>query len=187
MTYTIIEQAKDFANLAHNSVNQTYMGAPYILHLRLAQNVAERYINGYTEEVFKENLLAAVWLHDTLEDCHHVSYNTLKSSFNIKIANLVYAVTDKKGRNRKERKDFESILATKGATFVKLCDRIANVEAGIIFKGDQLEMYRKEQFNFALQLYPQDGDEVLERMFYDLDVILNPEISLLIHHFTDRF
>jgi hypothetical protein len=48
-------------------------------------------------------------------------------------ADIIYAVTNDKGKNRKERagvKYYEGIRKTPGAVFVKLCDRIANVQYG---------------------------------------------------------
>lgn len=182
----LVIEAKDFAIKAHEGVNQKYMGVPYAFHLRMASNVANRYINGYPEDGYDQALVAAVWLHDTLEDCHNVSYNDLKKRFGVAVADLVYAVTDKKGRTRKERKDFQSIRDTKGATFVKICDRLANVEAGIIFGGDMLDMYRKEQSEFNFELYPKESDEVVERMFYDLEQLLQ-ESHAVNQHFQPKF
>lgn len=182
----LVIEAKDFAIKAHEGVNQKYMGVPYAFHLRMASNVANRYINGYPEDGYDQALVAAVWLHDTLEDCHNVSYNDLKKRFGVAVADLVYAVTDKKGRTRKERKDFQSIRDTKGATFVKLADRISNCEAGLIFGGDMLQKYREEQSEFNYELYPKTEDKVVERMFYDLELLLQ-ENSELFKHYSPKF
>lgn len=189
MTYSnLVNEARQFAIDAHQHVNQTYNGLPYDFHLKMAARVAERYVEGYSAEgsEFRNNLRAAVWLHDTLEDCHHLSYNDLNKRFGKDIAELVFAVTDKKGRNRKERKDFQSIRDIKGATFVKLCDRIANVEAGIILGGTMTEKYRQEQSELNFELYPKNSDEVLERMFYDLEHLLQ-ETNAVYQHFKPKF
>lgn len=183
-----ILKAKEYAVQKHKSVNQLYSGyLPYEFHLQMAVDVANRYINGIPDN--KDVLISAVWLHDTIEDTG-TTYNDLAKEFGSNIADIVYAVTNEKGRTRAERandKYYRGIRNTNGATFVKLADRISNVQWGIISGGSMLEKYRKEQFNFGQQLYPRDSEPVLERMFYDLDIMLNPETSLLTSHFMLRF
>jgi hypothetical protein len=41
---------------------------------------------------------------------------------------------------------------TKGAVFVKLCDRIANVQYSKMTKSRMFEMYKKENDNFIIKL-----------------------------------
>ena len=56
-----------------------------------------------------------------------------------------------KGKNRKERandKYYEGIRNTDGAIFVKLCDRIANVQYSKMTKSRMFEMYKKENMEF---------------------------------------
>jgi len=83
------------------------------------------------------------------------------------VADLVYAVSNEKGKNRKERENdkyFEGIKNTPYATFVKLCDRLANIQYSKMtaWKSDtKLEMYRKEDRHFVEQLY----DEQYKEMF----------------------
>jgi (p)ppGpp synthase/HD superfamily hydrolase len=96
----------------------------------------------------------AVWAHDTIEDTR-VSYNDVKNQLGDEVADIVYAVTNDKGKNRKERagdKYYEGIRNTPGAVFVKLCDRIANVQYGKMTKSRMFEMYKKENPEFILQL-----------------------------------
>ena len=188
MINDIILKAKEYAVHKHRSVNQLYSGyLPYEFHLQMAVDVANRYINGIPDN--KDALISAVWLHDTIEDTR-TTYDDLVKEFGINIADIVYAVTNEKGRTRAERandKYYRHIRHTEGAAFVKLCDRIANVQWGIISGGSMLEKYRKEQFNFGQQLYPKDCDPVLEWMFYDLDTLLNEEHSVLKSWFMPRF
>jgi (p)ppGpp synthase/HD superfamily hydrolase len=95
------------------------------------------------------SIFAALWNHDTIEDAR-VTYNDLKSRFGKFTAELVYAVTNEKGRTRKDRandKYYNGIRETEYATFIKLCDRIANVRFGKSF-GGKSDMYRKEQVAF---------------------------------------
>jgi hypothetical protein len=98
--------------------------------------------------------LRAAWGHDLIEDCR-VSYNDVKEILGQEAADIVYAVTNEKGKNRKERandKYYEGIRETKGAVFVKLCDRIANVQYSKMTGSRMFEMYRKENDNFIEKL-----------------------------------
>lgn len=84
----------------------------------------------------------------------------MKKATNYTIAELVYAVTNEKGRNRAERandKYYEGIRNTEHATFVKLCDRIANIEY-----GGKSDMYAKENINFKRKLYDAKYDEMFD-------------------------
>jgi len=79
----------------------------------------------------------------------------VKNQLGEEVADIVYAVTNDKGKNRKERagdKYYEGIRNTPGAVFVKLCDRIANVQYGKMTKSRMFEMYKKENSEFILQL-----------------------------------
>ena len=94
-------------------------------------------------------MLAAGWLHDVIEDTD-ASYNDVKKVTNAVVAELVFAVTDELGRNRKERsaKTYPKIQGNIAATALKLADRIANIENGNVEGGSMLQMYRKEYPHF---------------------------------------
>jgi (p)ppGpp synthase/HD superfamily hydrolase len=74
----------------------------------------------------------AGWLHDVLEDTA-TSKTELVRNFGEEIADIVYRVTDEPGADRTERKrkTYRKIRGHYNATTVKLCDRIANVEASL--------------------------------------------------------
>jgi (p)ppGpp synthase/HD superfamily hydrolase len=96
----------------------------------------------------------ATWGHDLIEDCR-VSYNDVKEQLGQEAADIIYAVTNEKGKNRKERandKYYEGIRNTPGAVFVKLCDRIANVQYSKMTKSRMFEMYKKENDEFIVKL-----------------------------------
>jgi (p)ppGpp synthase/HD superfamily hydrolase len=114
----------------------------------------------------------AVWAHDTIEDTR-VSYNDVKNQLGEEVADIVYAVTNDKGKNRKERagdKYYEGIRNTPGAVFVKLCDRIANVQYGKMTKSRMFEMYKKENAEFIRQLGVGQGTSI---KYGDMFVYLN--------------
>jgi len=67
------------------------------------------------------------------------------------VADIIYAVSNEKGKNRKERandKYYEGIRQTEGASFVKICDRIANVQYSKMTGSKMFEMYKKENEHF---------------------------------------
>lgn len=130
----IVQKARDFAVKSHGS--QTYGTQPYLYHLNKVVDVARRF--GASEEV-----LAACYLHDTVEDTKITSLD-LTTNFGTKIAALVLGVTN--------MPDKESTLnrtrSNKTAVFIKLCDRIANCE-----EGGKILKYQKEMPLFYKVLY----------------------------------
>ena len=117
----------------------------------------------------RETCRRACWAHDILEDVHHISYNDLVKNIGQDAAEIVYAVTNEKGKNRAERaneKYYAGIVATPGAVFVKLCDRIANVQYGKMTGSSMYEKYRKENDHFIQSLgWDGSGDHELTPMF----------------------
>ena len=127
--------------------SQKYGELPYIYHLKKTAQVAE-------ELMLQEEIVIACILHDILEDTS-TTYQEIKADFGFEIAEMVYAVTDELGRNRRERKEktYPKIAANWKATMVKVCDRIANIEH-CIQEGntDLLDMYAKEHESFYMAL-----------------------------------
>jgi len=166
----------DWAIEQHRSVNHFYSEyLPYEFHLRMVDQVASQFehLLDYERDHLTEKLRSdskaqehvfvspreacrrACWCHDVLEDVHHKSYNDLVKNIGQTAADIVYAVTNDKGKNRKERagdKYYEGIRNTPGAVFVKLCDRIANVQYSKMTKSRMFEMYKKENDNFIIKL-----------------------------------
>lgn len=153
-----------------NHMYDTYL--PYEFHLRMVAHVADKYRHLLDDKVdyftgvrvidrgndrtvtLRTACLRAAWGHDLIEDCR-VSYNDVKHVLGQEAADIVYAVTNEKGKNRNERandKYYEGIRNTPGAVFVKLCDRIANVQYSKMTGSRMHEMYRKENDNFMLKL-----------------------------------
>jgi (p)ppGpp synthase/HD superfamily hydrolase len=138
--------------------NQTYDGKCYLLeHVdRVVMEILKHSDVIITAcEMFgctPMEIVQATYLHDTIEDCG-VTFNDIKHEFGITVAELVYAVTNGMGRNRKERaKQPYSIMATTTpcAIIIKLADRLANVKTKnvdkhsrmyLVYKGEFKEMY----------------------------------------------
>ena len=97
----------------------------------------------------------------------------MKDHLGQEAADIIYAVTNEKGKSRKERangKYYEGIRNTPGAVFVKLCDRIANVQYSKMTKSRMFEMYKKENDNFMTQLGWAEIHEYAEMFNYLVDL-----------------
>jgi (p)ppGpp synthase/HD superfamily hydrolase len=114
--------------------------------------------------------------HDLIEDTR-TSYNNVKDNLDefgsSSVADIIYALSNEKGKTRKERandKYYQGIRETPGAVFVKLCDRIANVQYSKMTKSRMFEMYKNENDNFMKQLGYDGSTKLLEfGMFYYLN------------------
>lgn len=162
----ILTKSKEFAEYHHNGTNHKYDGKPYTYHLSMVVEVAERFIHLIPVNK-RDTVLAACWCHDTIEDCR-VTYNDVKSELGEEVANIVYALTNEKGKTRKERandKYYEGIRETEFAVFVKLCDRIANIQYSYSQRSRMSDMYKKETPDFIKSIY----DEKYEQLFHYLE------------------
>lgn len=123
--------------------DQQYGDRPYRVHLDAARDVLLR------TGLATPELEAAVNLHDTLEDTKATAGDLLQAGIPATVVEIVKAVTDEPGENRKERKarTYPKIANSRDAVLVKLCDRIANVEA-----GGKWRMYADEQDAFRAAL-----------------------------------
>ena len=135
-----LEKIRSMAHQIHEGVNQFYDGdKPYGYHLDMVAK--EVYAYGHLVLVGEDELLPlfmGAWFHDSIEDAR-VSYNDVKKialKFGLTeeqaflASEIVYALTNEKGRNRKERagkRYYEGIRNTPYAPFVKMCDRMANI------------------------------------------------------------
>lgn len=179
-----IEKFFELVIQVHEETNHKYDGyIPYSFHLQMAYTIALRYIH-LVPEKYRLLALAAVIAHDSIEDAR-VTYNDLmkmataagahKEDAEI-ICEMVRAVTnDNRGRNRDERMPdyiYEEIKSTYYAVFVKLCDRLANVNYGLITGGTMPTKYKKENPHFKGKLYTtgqyEDMWTELETLFFKL-------------------
>ena len=178
-----------------NHFYDTYL--PYEFHLRMVNQVAcdfgyllDNTVDYYTGEPYRGPMqgqttlmhacMMATWGHDLIEDTR-VSYNDVKCVLGQESADIIYAVTNEKGKNRKERANnryYEGIRNTKGAVFVKLCDRIANVQYSKMTKSRMFEMYKTENVEFEKMLGRYTDYKDLEVMFQYLDNLFNNEVKL---------
>lgn len=149
--------------------HQKYGNEPYTKHLKDVVAVLKSFA------INDPYLLAAAWLHDAVEDTE-LTILSVQAEFGADVASLVYAVTTEPGKNRKERnaKTYPKIKAIKEAVYLKLADRIANVQASIESNPQKLKMYQKEFPDFQKAL-KQPG--VADRMWCLLEELLSTPAS----------
>jgi len=164
----------------HESTNHMYdTYLPYEFHLRMVAKVVEKFIElipnlNDGETALRDTVILAAYGHDLIEDTR-VSYNDVKENLGLGSADIIYACTNEKGKNRKERaneKYYEGIRNTQGAVFVKLCDRIANVQYSKMTGSCMFDMYKKENINFMIKLGREVGNPY-EPMFQYLINLFN--------------
>lgn len=136
---------------ATNHFYDTYL--PYEFHLNMVAQVAKDFEH-IVSPTAAEIVILAAYGHDLIEDTR-VSYNDVVEVLGDEVADIIYAVSNEKGKTRKERaneKYYAGIRATPYAVFVKLCDRIANVQYSKMTKSRMFEMYKKENDHFIKEL-----------------------------------
>ena len=155
-----------FIHLHDIGCNQTYGDwLPYSFHLKAVAAQAKKFdmllMLGmeYDESDVVE---AACYAHDSLEDAR-LSYNDLlgvweNKQFAREVADIVYCLTDEKGKNRKERKNdkyYEELAKNELAVFVKLADIAANTLYSKLTGSDMYERYKKEFPRFKKKVYKE--------------------------------
>lgn len=157
----IVDIAREQAFKAHEDVSHLYDGEPYKVHLIMAQVIAMAFAHLIPKEDILD-VIGGVLHHDTIEDTN-LTYEDIRNATNVRIAKLAKAVTNKEGATRQERANdeyYEGIRNTKYATFVKLCDRIANVQASLESNRRLFDMYKKEHQHFKEMLYTEEYNEM---------------------------
>ena len=180
-----IELVRGHAHQLHESVRQTYGGElPYGYHLDMVVNNIRDF--GHLVCVSTEDVLPLFfggYYHDSIEDAR-LTYNdvmavarrTLTEEQALMATEIVYALTNDKGRTRAERageKYYKGIRETPYAPFVKLCDRLANItfSCSNMNPSNQhmKEVYKQEMPHFLESIHAHSDDP---RLGVPHDVVL---------------
>jgi (p)ppGpp synthase/HD superfamily hydrolase len=168
MNTDLARNARIFAVERHGE--QKYGDRPYEEHLCAVVVMLCTYgFDGRYPE-----LCAAGWCHDVVEDTA-TTIAEVRERFGVEVARLVWAVTNEPGKNRKERAlaTYPKIRAAGShAVTLKLCDRIANVEASRRSEDSKLSMYRKEHTAFREALFSEEDGETVLALWDRLDKLL---------------
>jgi len=122
----MVVEAKMFATAAHAAIGQKrkYSGDDYIVHPQRVAAIVEKH--GGTDE-----MIAAAWLHDTVEDTD-VTPDLITKMFGDDVASIVEGLTDvslPSDGNRAKRKSIDRMHSASASTesqFVKCADIIDN-------------------------------------------------------------
>lgn len=128
----LVSAAAELAARRHSGQHRKGHGdEPYINHLAEVANLLAVATDGADAE-----LVAAGWLHDTIEDTD-TSRSELAKLFGADVADLVEEVTDDMTLARSERRRIQVIEAPRrspGAKLIKIADKISNIRARIFFE-----------------------------------------------------
>ncbi len=177
-----IVQIRYSAHSLHASVNQNYDQVhPYGYHLDMVAKLVQRY--GYyvcSDEADVLPLIFGAYYHDAIEDARRTYNDVLRTARQfmdeeqaLLAAEIVYALTNDKGRTRAERageRYYQGIRSTPYAPLVKLADRLANATysfrhlnekndfAGL--NAQMKEVYRREMPHFLQSITVSDTDDL---------------------------
>ena len=182
-----IDHFRQMAHDLHDSVTQTYADTlPDGFHLDMVVEGVRKF--GHLVCVREEDVLPlffAAYYHDSIEDAR-MTYNDVRRVAEgvmsmeqaLMATEIVYALTNDKGRNRAERageKYYQGIRETPYAPFVKLCDRLANITfscSGEGPKGSRMrEVYKGEMPHFLPSLRSDSDDPRLQIPFEVVTVL----------------
>lgn len=163
-------QFKPWAINSHIQTNHLYDNdLPYSFHLKMVVNEVNHFLDKskysyegsefskfQTDRQYSDILKCAAWGHDLIEDTR-TSYSDIFDIAGKAVAEIIFALTNEKGKNRNERasdKYYEGIINTPGAAFIKFCDRIANVKYGIMASNERMvSLYKEENDHFVKSIY----------------------------------
>ena len=169
-----IEEVRDRAHLLHESVNQQYdKKHPYGFHLDMVADSVFKYghLICQSEHDVLPLFFGAVY-HDSIEDAR-MSYNDVTKAARLFMddeqaymaAEMVYALTNDKGRTRAERageRYYQGIRETPYAPFLKLADRLANTTYSFTHCNQEnmhmKEVYREEMPHFLEAINAHSDD-----------------------------
>jgi hypothetical protein len=157
----LVTRAKCYAYYLHKSTCHLYDGKDYAnTHLTHVVNIVKDIIREAREAGYAlsnddvDVIIAAAWCHDTIEDTR-ISYNDIKAILGERVADIVYALSNDKGKTRKDRagaKYYSDMLLVTWAPLVKYADRLANIEYSVKNKSRMAKMYIDDFQDFDSKL-----------------------------------
>lgn len=149
----IVLKSRKYAIACHEKRNCTYDGKPYYIHTKGVVDVIEEFIH-LVPEKDRDNVRAGGWTHDVIEDTGE-TYNDVKNATNEPVAEYTYALSNEKGRNRRERansKYYQGIRDYEHSELIKKADRIFNIRYAIKNNSRMKDAYKKEMGHFLKEL-----------------------------------
>lgn len=187
----------------HERVNQKYgENLPYGFHLKLTASYVTKYGHWVAaDEVDIFILYAAAYLHDTIEDARMTYHDVVDfirdfttHAFSLpeayvrqieqQVPEIVYALTNEKGRTRAERADdlyYKGIRDTPFAAFIKMCDRLANIKYTILFvlTDRMFTVYKNEYPHFIRSIGEGAVPPIPQAMKEEAETMLDSEVYVM--------
>lgn len=157
--HTLVERAAIFAAKAHANAEQLrkYTGEPYVMH-------PARVVALVRSVPHTDNMLAAAWLHDVVEDCD-VELQDIERWFGYEVRDYVAWLSDEDGEgNRAIRKSIYCAAIARAPAEVqtiKLADLIDNTSDIVLHDPKFARVYMAEKA--ALLDVLRKGDATLQR------------------------
>lgn len=182
----IVRETAIKIHAAHGSL---YAGYPYSLHLDSVHHIlvnSHPFFHSFSFYTSKRepldndrfaSMIRAAYCHDLMEDCGLSYKDVLKLTDDRLCTDIVYNLTNEKGRNRAEKHErtYPDIARCELSTFIKLCDRLANVSFSRANNAHMFELYRAEYKKFKDKLCVWES---LEFMWIELERLHKPLFSI---------
>ena len=189
---TEIEQIKNSAHQLHAHVNQTYDKIhPYGFHLDMVADSVYRF--GHNVCIDEDDVLPlffGAYYHDSMEDARQTYNDVMRTARTymderqaLMATEIVYALTNDKGRTRAERageKYYLGIRQTPYAPFVKLADRLANIRYSFT-NSNKANAHMQEVYHSELPHFL----EAINAHSDDCRFFLPQEMVDLINHYIE--
>lgn len=130
---SLIEKAEAFARSVHGQQTRDG-GEPYIIHPEQVVRVLEQ----VTDDA---EIIAAAWLHDTIEDTE-TTYNDILVNFGKRVADLVNEVTHEGTKDTTGY--YFPRLETRDGILIKFADRLSNLSDMGSWSDNQRAHYLKK-------------------------------------------
>lgn len=156
----LVRAAEAFAWAAHAGQKRKYCGSPYICHP--AHVVGLLTAAGVNDE----EVLAAAWMHDVVEDNDNIENMDIRLLFGARVAELVAEVTDVskiEDGNRSVRKEINRqhlAKASPDGKSIKLADMISNARSIIANDQDFAKVYMPEK-KALLEVFQEGNKQLL--------------------------
>lgn len=164
----MIKKAIDFAKKAHEGQVRKGTNRPYIVHpMEVGEIVAT-----LTKD---PEVIAAAYLHDTIEDCKEITKDTLIQEFSVRIASIVDQESEDKSKSWMERKQ-TTILHLESAPpevqMIALADKLSNmrdINRDYPVAGEELWQRFRMKDKATIGWYYKGVRDALEQTYKDTE------------------
>ncbi len=181
-------KALSFARQKHEGQTRK-SGEPYIVHPLIMA------CNAMSLGIRDDDVIAAILLHDVVEDCG-VGLNELPVSDEVRhsVDLVTFTVMDGETKETAKVRYYNMILTDRAATLTKLIDRCHNVSSmSGTFSKQKLKAYIEETRQFVLPLlkkaktqYPEDSEILFVLKYHITSVVDSIEAAIRVYEKDDE-